>query len=73
MYARTNQFEKPIEPKVPVDAPTQQVGRWLIVRLRHEAARRDVPVGRLIRDLLDTIVHDQLMAAILDDGELPGA
>jgi hypothetical protein len=51
----------------------EQVGRLLIVRLRHEAARRDVPVGRLIRDLLDTIVHDQLMAAILDDGDLPGA
>jgi hypothetical protein len=50
----------------------EQVGR-LIVRLRHEAARRDVPVGRLIRDLLDTIMHDQLMAAILDDGDLPGA
>jgi hypothetical protein len=44
----------------------------LILRLRREACARDVPVARLIRDLLDTIVHDQLTAAILDgDGPPP--
>jgi hypothetical protein len=39
----------------------------LITRLRPEAARREVSVDRLIRDLLDVIVDDQLTTAILDD------
>jgi hypothetical protein len=41
----------------------------LVVRLRPKAARRDVPVVRLIHDLLDVIAADQLTGAILDDGE----
>ena len=51
----------------------------LVVRLRPEAARRDVPVARLIHDLLDTIARDGLTAAALDadsvpdEGDLPGA
>ena len=51
----------------------------LVVRLRLEAARRDVPVVRLIYDLLDTIARDGLTGAVLDadtvpdDGDLPGA
>jgi hypothetical protein len=45
----------------------------LVVRLRPKAARRDVPVVRLIHDLLDVIAADQLTGAILDDGDLPGA
>jgi hypothetical protein len=41
----------------------------LVVRLRPEARRRDVPVVRLIRDLLDAIEEDPALAgAILDDG-----
>jgi len=36
-------------------------------RLRPEAARREVSVDRLIRDLLDIIVDDKLTTAILDD------
>ena len=39
----------------------------LITRLRPEAARREVSVDRLIRDLLDIIVDDKLTTAILDD------
>jgi hypothetical protein len=39
----------------------------LITRFRPEAARREVSVDRLIRDLLDIIVDDKLTTAILDD------
>jgi hypothetical protein len=35
--------------------------------LRPEAARRDVSVDRLVRDLLDVIAEDKLATAILDD------
>ena len=35
--------------------------------LRGEALRRNVPVARLIRDLLDVIVTDRLTTAVLDD------
>ena len=51
----------------------------LVVRLRPEAARRDLPVTRLIHDLLDTIARDGLIGAVLDadtvpdDGDLPSA
>jgi hypothetical protein len=49
---------------------TVEVGHDLVVRLRPTAARRDVPLKRLITDLLDRIADDQLAAAILDhDGE----
>jgi hypothetical protein len=50
---------------------TVEVGRDLVLRLRPEAARRDVPLKRLITDLLDRIVDDQLASAILDSGDLP--
>jgi hypothetical protein len=46
---------------------TIQVGHDLVLAYRKEAARRDVPVTRLICDLLDRIVADQLTGAILDD------
>jgi hypothetical protein len=39
--------------------------------LRPEARRRDVPVVRLIRDLLDTIARDGLTAAVLDADAVP--
>ena len=44
-----------------------EVEHDLITRLRPEAARREVTVNRLIRDLLDVIVDDKLTTAILDD------
>jgi hypothetical protein len=50
-----------------------ELDRDLVLRLRPEAARRDVPVTRLIHDLLDVIVADRLTTAILDDGDLPSA
>ena len=43
-----------------------EVDHALVVRLRPEAARRDVPVVRLIHDLLDVIVRDGLTGAVLD-------
>ena len=45
-----------------------EVDREILVRLRPEAARRNVSVVFLIRDLLDVIVTDNLTGAILDDG-----
>jgi len=45
-----------------------EVDREILVRLRPEAARRNVSVAFLIRDLLDVIVTDNLTGAILDDG-----
>ena len=35
--------------------------------LRGEAARRDVPITRLVHDLQNVIVTDRLTTAILDD------
>jgi hypothetical protein len=37
------------------------------VALRPEAARRDVPVTRLVHDLLSVIATDHLTTAVLDD------
>jgi hypothetical protein len=45
-----------------------EIEHHIIVCFRREAARRDVPVVRLIHDLLDVIVADGLTTAILDDG-----
>jgi hypothetical protein len=43
-----------------------EVDPVLLQRLRAEAARRDMPVNSLIRDLLDVITSDKLIPAILD-------
>jgi hypothetical protein len=49
---------------------TVEVSHDLVVRLRPEARRRDVPLKRLVRDLLDAVGEEPgLAAAILDDGE----
>ena len=45
-----------------------EVEHGLVTRYRVEAARRDMPVRRLLHDLLDTIAADKLTGAILDDG-----
>jgi hypothetical protein len=50
-------------------APTVIEVHALVVRLRPEARRRDMPLARLVRDLLDRIADDQLVDAVLDDGE----
>ena len=50
---------------------TLQIDHALVVRLRPEAARRDVPVVRLIHDLLDVIARDGLTAAVLDADSVP--
>jgi hypothetical protein len=46
-----------------------EVDREVVVRLRPAAAKRDMPVTRLIHDLLDVIAADQLVTAVLDDAE----
>jgi hypothetical protein len=38
-----------------------------IIHFRQEAMRRDMPVARLVHDLLDVIAADGLTTAILDD------
>jgi hypothetical protein len=46
---------------------TVEVGHDLLVRLRPIAARRDVPLKRLVTDLLDVIGEEPgLVGAILD-------
>jgi hypothetical protein len=50
-----------------------EIEHAIIVCFRREAQRRDVPVTRLIHDLLDVIAHDRLVDAVLDDrGDLGG-
>jgi hypothetical protein len=44
-----------------------EIEHVLLARLRSEAARRDMPVNSLIRALLDTLVRDKLVAAVLDE------
>jgi hypothetical protein len=46
-----------------------EVEHGLVTQFRVEAARRDMPVKRLLHELLDTIAADQLTGAILDDGD----
>jgi hypothetical protein len=50
---------------------TIEVDHTVVVSLRPEARRRDVPVARLVRDLLDRVGEEPaLVGAILDDGDL---
>jgi hypothetical protein len=44
-----------------------EIDERVVWSLRGEASRRDVPVARLIHDLLDIIAADRLTTAILDD------
>jgi hypothetical protein len=46
---------------------TIEIEHVLLARLRTEAKRRDMPVNALIRELLDTLVRDRLVAAVLDE------
>jgi hypothetical protein len=43
--------------------------REVLARLRPEAARRNVSVSQLVRDLVETVSRDRLVGAILDDGK----
>jgi hypothetical protein len=47
-----------------------EIEHRMVVCFRREAQQRDVPVTRLIHDLLDVIVADGLTTAILDDGDV---
>ena len=46
---------------------TIELQHELVVRLRREATSREIPVARLIHELLDVIVTDRLTTAILDN------
>jgi hypothetical protein len=51
---------------------TVEVDHAIVASLRPEARRRDVPVVRLISNLLDVIADEPgLVGAILDDGGDP--
>ena len=56
-----------LEPLHPVIEIRAHLPHELATRLRREACKRDTTVDRLIRDLLDTIVQDKLVQAVLDD------
>jgi hypothetical protein len=60
-----------LEPrKIGVPAPLHlEIEPDIVRRLRPEAARRDVSVTSLVHQLLDVVVEDQLVGAILDDAD----
>jgi hypothetical protein len=39
----------------------------VLAYLRQESRRRDLPIHRLVRDLLDVVATDKLAGAILDN------
>jgi hypothetical protein len=45
-----------------------EIEHEVVVRLRRDAAIREMPVQSLIRELLDVIATDRLVTAVLDDG-----
>jgi hypothetical protein len=44
-----------------------EIDQFLLQRLRAEARRRNMPTNALIRDLLDAVVANKLIPAILDE------
>jgi hypothetical protein len=61
---------KPTPPERDRHAPvTLEVGHDVVVGLRKAAAARDLPVKVLMCSLLDAIATDQLVDAVLDDGD----
>ena len=52
---------------------TVEVGHDLVVRLRPIAARRDVPLARLIRDVLDVLGEEPGLVGAILDGEKTSA
>ena len=58
------------EPQKP-PALSVELEHGLVAAFRPEARRRDVSVGRLVLDLLDTIAADGLVTAVLDDNPHP--
>jgi hypothetical protein len=51
----------------PTQTTTIELQHELVVRLRSEAASRQMSVVRPVHDLLEVIATDKLTAAILDD------
>jgi hypothetical protein len=57
----------PSKPELSVKMDAISVNHSLLIGLRHEAAKRDVPITRLVHDLLCVIIDDHLVTAVLDD------
>jgi hypothetical protein len=53
--------------KSPFRATTLELDHDHVVQFRVEAAKRELTVSQLVRDLLDVIAADGLTTAILDD------
>jgi hypothetical protein len=61
---------RPDTPSKPELAPHMaqiEVEHTVIVALRPEARRRDVSVERLVQNILNVLVTDRLVTAVLDD------
>jgi hypothetical protein len=56
----------------PAPPLTIELDPSLVLAYRKEAIKRDMPVKRLVCNLLDRIVADQLTGAILDHDGDPG-
>ena len=58
-----------MNPRLGVERPPAkiEIDQFLLQRLRAEARRRDMPTNALIRDLLDAVVANKLIPAILDE------
>jgi hypothetical protein len=59
--------DTPPQPELAPRLTSVEIEESVVRGLRGEASRRQVPVARLIRDLLDVIVTDRLTTAVLDD------
>jgi hypothetical protein len=55
------ELEPPLPPPIRIE-----IDYALVLALRREAAKRDMPIGRLVRELLEVIAADNLAAAVLD-------
>jgi hypothetical protein len=61
---RTPHNIAPLPPPSPISTDIA-IDREALVRLRAEAQKRDMPVTRLARDLLEAIAEDRLVDAVL--------
>jgi hypothetical protein len=59
--------QTPSKPELSPHMTSIEVEHTVIVALRPEAARRDVPVTRLVHDLLDAIATNHLTTVVLGD------
>ncbi len=51
------------------DTVSIEIPRATVIALRRAARQRDMPVTRLISDLVATVASDGLVTAVLDDAD----